>query len=721
MNNPLKYIVLTGVFGLTLLPFIISDNLFFPFITAKGFMFKIVVELIFAAWLILCLKDSSYRPKRTPLIISFAIFLVVIAGANLLGENPSKSFWSNYERMEGWVLLLHLFAYMLVAATALKTEKLWRYFWNTSLGASTIVCFMGVLQLFGVMNINQGDVRLDANIGNATYLAVYLLFHIFIALFFYVREREKSGFSWLYILVAFFNGIILYHTATRGALLGLLVGLLVTSILIAIFEKERKLLRKSAVGILATILVLTGGFLLLKDTAFLKESPVLSRFNPQALQGTASTRFLVWNIAIEGFKERPLLGWGQENFNYVFNKYYDPQMHNEEQWFDRSHSVIFDWLIAGGILGLIAYLLLLGSAVYAVWKGNFSVTEKAILVGLIGAYVFQNLFVFDNILSYFLFVSLLAFLSSNRDTAPEIVNLEGVSAKDSSPLGIALVIILLLYGGYVVNFKAYAANRTLIKGFFAVQIKDLRAAEVHFEKALAYNSLGTAEIREQVAQTAMSLAQSPDVPVKTKETFFALGKKALEDQISETPDDVRHYVIFSSFLNAFGMIDESIVVLEKASLLSPKKQIILFALGTDYYYKKEYEKMYELFKKAYDLAPEFVEVKLIYAFSAIISKRDSVAEDVLAEVPKTTVAMDNRLITAYQERGSFTKILELLKLRVSYEPTNYRHHYSLAATYVAMGERIKAITELEEAIKLNPAITAEAEGYIKEIKAGRNP
>jgi hypothetical protein len=52
-------------------------------------------------------------------------------------------------------------------------------------------------------------------------------------------------------------------------------------------------------------------------------------------------------MALKGIAERPVLGWGQENFNYVFNKYYNPQMFGQEEWFDRTHNVVLDWLIAG--------------------------------------------------------------------------------------------------------------------------------------------------------------------------------------------------------------------------------------------------------------------------------------------------------------------------------------------------------------------------------------
>ena len=39
-------------------------------------------------------------------------------------------------------------------------------------------------------------------------------------------------------------------------------------------------------------------------------------------EGTIYGRIVIWKIAWQGFLERPLLGWGPENYSIVFSKYY---------------------------------------------------------------------------------------------------------------------------------------------------------------------------------------------------------------------------------------------------------------------------------------------------------------------------------------------------------------------------------------------------------------
>src|SRR3990167_7882880 len=180
LENTLRWTVLASIFLLTLIPFFIAQSLFFPFITGKNFAFRILIEVATAGWLALALLYPSYRPRRSWILAAFALFVLVVALADALGAYPFKSFWSNFERMDGWVTLAHLFVYFVVAASILNTEKLWRNFWHVSLGVSVLVALYGLLQLAGIASLNPGfssAARIDATFGNPIYLAVYMLFH----------------------------------------------------------------------------------------------------------------------------------------------------------------------------------------------------------------------------------------------------------------------------------------------------------------------------------------------------------------------------------------------------------------------------------------------------------------------------------------------------------------------------------------------------------------
>src|SRR3989339_1646027 len=285
-------------------------------------------------------------------LLYVGIFAVIFALSSIFGENFYRSFWSNYERMEGLVTYLHLLAYFLVLAGSMKTERIWNWLFHTTLLASAIIAFYGIFQLFGVLQTHQGS-RLDATLGNASYLAVYMIFHIFLALALFYRAKDFR--KWIYLFVIILESFVLYHTATRGAILGIIGGLLISWLLIAVLSSNKKT-RLAHMSLLAGVVIIISGFLFLKTADFVKTSPVLSRFAGISLtETTTESRLTIWKMSWRGFKEKPIFGWGQENFNLVFNKYYEPILYKQEPWFDRAHNVFFDRLTTNGIFGLLSY------------------------------------------------------------------------------------------------------------------------------------------------------------------------------------------------------------------------------------------------------------------------------------------------------------------------------------------------------------------------------
>lgn len=638
-------VVAMGFVAVPFIPFIVLGNsTFFPFIVGKNFAFRVIVEIMLSAWVVLMAIDPAYRPRKSYLLGALVAFLAIITLTGLLGENPEKSFWSNFERMEGVITYLHLFAYFIVASTVLSVREMWRTYLNFHVGVGVAMAMYGVLQWAGMLTVVQDGIRVNGTLGNAAYLGTYALFNIFLALFLMVHTSvTETGARMrmiLYGAVALLQTFVLYHTATRGAMLGLIVGVGITMILVALFERERLVLRKIAIGTLLALTLFVGGFIVLRDTSFVRESPVLARFASISLtEKTTKSRFMVWNMAYQGFKEHPIRGWGMENFNYVFNEYYNPNMYDQEQWFDRAHNVFFDWLIAGGFPALLAYLSLFGCALYCIWRRarTLSVLEKSVLTGLLGGYFFQNLFVFDNITSLIYFFTILAFVESISNKLPVVEKkkgtkeevLHGVSEDVSYVVsGGALVLALALI--YVVNYAGYKQNTTLLR---ALSERSTTLGAAHnlalFKEALSYDSFGTSEVREQLAQISLSGIERGKELTRTQQEFLILADRELITQAETLPQDARYQLFTGSFFSRVGMFGQAIVYLEKAHALSPAKQTIMFELGNAYYKNGNTAQAEQIFKQAYELAPEYDEARMFYAQILTANGKDSEAQKIL--------------------------------------------------------------------------------------------
>jgi O-antigen ligase len=685
MNKQIiRNIIFTGLFLVPLTPFLVSSSFFFPFISTKAFAWRVIVEVVFAAWLLLMLMAPEYRPKKSIILYAFVAFVAVIGLADLLGVAPVKSFWSNYERMEGFVTLLHLGAFFLVIGSVFN-EINWRRWWNTSLAASFLMVIYSAFQLAGTLEIHQGGARVDGTLGNASYLAVYMLFHIFIALLFLWREKKNASLRWVYGILAILQTWVLYHTATRGAILGLIGGLFIVAFL-NIRNKEDRWLRKLSLALIAGLIVVVGGVALARDSEWVKNSMVLSRFasiSTEELKGGG--RSFVWPMAWEGIKERPLLGWGQDNFNYVFNEHYDPEMYMLEPWFDRAHNIFLDWGVAGGFLGLFSYLALYVAFLWVVWKGNTGLAyeERSILTALLAAYFFHNLFVFDQLISYILFASLLAYVYTRSD---ESIARRPEAAKEAALNGLLMpaVIVVLLASLYWVNLKPIMANSTLIEAMTLLQgsPEDKTAAIGKFKRAYSLSRLGRPEAVEQIVGATPTILSS-SLSNEVKNDFYNFAKTAVTEQAADAAGDARYQILAGNFFNQTGSTDEGIRYLEEARKLMPGKQLVYFELGSALINKGDAQGALQVFKAASELAPGYLEAKKVYLIGAIHAG-DRVLESALrAEIPEREIVFDDRLISAYYTKGRFPEVIQLLERRAAFDPAN-------AATYQ---EYIKQVRE----------------------------
>ena len=313
LEKTLRGVVLAGIFALPFVCLLVTTSLFFPYITGKNFAFRIIVEVVTAAWLALALVNPAYRPRRSWVLAALSIFVVLIAISDAQGVNAFKSFWSNFERMDGWITIAHLLLYTVVAASVLQTERLWRWLFWTSLGVSVYLSVVGLLQVAGFVAIGQGTAsglaaRVDATFGNPIYLAVYMLFHVFLAAMLLVQSwasrspGDRLVPSISYGAIIALDTLTLLLTGTRGTMLGLIGGAVLAILIYALVRGSGRIrIRIVAVASVCLVVVLGGALKLGKDTSFVKSVGFLDRLASISLSDTTiASRFTNMSIAWQG-------------------------------------------------------------------------------------------------------------------------------------------------------------------------------------------------------------------------------------------------------------------------------------------------------------------------------------------------------------------------------------------------------------------------------------
>jgi O-antigen ligase/tetratricopeptide (TPR) repeat protein len=728
-NKWLKWGLYIGVFAVPFIPFIISTTYFFPFITGKNFTFRILIDVLFALYLLLAFRDPAYRPRFSWVSISVLALASVATIATITSVDPIKSFWSNFERMEGLVGLAHLVIWFYITGAILSTDKLWNRFLQMSIFASVIMGAYVVLQVGGAFTINQGGVRTDGTFGNAIYLAVYMLFHIFFTLFIMVRHRGASWMHAFYILALLLQLTSLYFAATRSATLGVIGGLLVTSLSIAFADRENKKVRIAAIGGICAVVLIVAGFFAIRTSSFVMHSPVLSRFSSiSAEDGTI--RFVIWKMASQGVAEHPLFGWGPENFNFVFNKYYDPNMWGQEQWFDRAHNAYIDWAIAGGILGLLAFIaLFIFAAIACMRASQLSVAERSILIGLICAYAFHSLFVFDNLMSSVYFFALLSLAHGmSKRELPRAMILTRPMSDSMFAVAAPLAVVVVLAGSYFLNAPGMATASTLITamtpqkevtdavGKVSLVQKDPMENLAAFKQASESSWLGRQEVIEQLLQIASTAATTAGINPSVKDAYVALATQKGAELLRARPGDARLELFYGSFLTMAGNTQEGMKHLNYAHELSPNKQTIAFELGVNGYLRAgDLPHALPLLKQAYESASAYPEAAVYYSMALLYAGKLQESDAVLTKTFGTIIVDDNRLVAVYADAKMFDRVIAIWQLRISKDKADPQKRASLAAAYKDAGSPSDAAQVIRQAIQDLPQYTAQFTDVAKQL------
>lgn len=733
-------------------PLFVSGAFVFPYVFPKTALFQILVEIAFAFWILLMAIAPEYRlPRFAGLTKIIAVWLVVLFFVSLAGVNFYHSLWSSYERMTGLITLFHYFAYFLILLSILKTEKEWLQMFDFSVIASLAVSFIGLLQNFGALMSPAGG-RVAASFGNPSFLAAYLLFNIFFICFLLYKKYFSAGWRIYYLLALLFELFILGLTETRGAVLALLIGIFLFLILFLLAPQKhlqefrpsliKKLKLFTLVGLV--ILILLVGFIVaLRQSGWITKIPVVHNLVAISLQErTAQTRLMAWQMSIQGWKEKFLLGWGWENYNVVFNKFYNPYLFPTETWFDRAHSIFFDTVITGGLLGLAAYLAMFVIGCLILARGYFqnkiNFFTAALFIILLVVYFLQNLFVFDMLHSYLMFFLVLGFIGFVEHSISGLYIQPSQKQKNKKQIPSFLsvsVTVLLILAVYFINIKPALASFYTIEALktatqksgagFYKQDKIIGT----FERGLKYGTFGRWENSMRLGEYALDLAAVPSANDKVFEDDLKKVFNAAIDEMEKTVKansmDARYQIVLGSLYFHSAQYDSSRIysadkIFTKALELNPTKQDIMYTLSQIKLTLGKKDEAGDFLRRAVELNPGVGQshwtLGLYYLLMGDKVAGKAEIERALLSGYKLNSERIQKLAAFYEKLGAYDEIASLYQKAIETDPNNAQWHASLAATYAQMGNKEKAKEEVDIAMRLNPNLRGDAEQFLKNLK-----
>jgi len=716
-------IIFWGSAAALLTPLVMFNGLYFPYIFSKALYFQALVEILLLVYFWLAWKLPQYRPNfKNPLIFLPGLFILILLVTSYFGVCFERSFFSYQERMTGILLWMHFYVWLVILTSCIKQRAQWLKLIKISVLISLLVGILALAQKAGLSWASYKTVVLTGTLGNTIFLGCYSGLHFFLAglAFFYEKIKWQK---YLAGAIGIFNLYIMFGAGSRGEMLGVGAGVLVFLLLEALTIKNLKK-RWILIGV---GLLLISSFAILniqRGDAWIKKMPYgIYRLSRAA--ELDQSRLLAWGSAWKGFKERPWTGWGWENFDAPFDKYYNPQLTRGgvgSTWYDKSHSQIFDLLALSGVFGLLAYLAFYGAYLWRAYSQKRRLAKSLIsnngpqveveirmmhiLIATIAAYFVQNLTAFDTpgVMVPFFFILGLTYHFSGQQAVGKIVVVAVaqpaqpvVAAKLSvkemrrlehklgkKQIGYtnfpALPVIILSTGIICVllwqlNWKPYQISRQFIE----VWTRKSTEPEVTVERLkviLANNLFTRAEYKMKVVELVNERRSDEKLKIDKFKELLQMGIEGMQDNIRESPYSTRYYVYLGQ-LYAMGSdyypeyFDKSNQTFLKAIELSRGRQEIYFSLVMNYLSHEKLDEAEEYARSAYDLDPQVQAAKDILGLVLLVKGNFDegiklVNEDFFRDKPNLILPTANM----YAEKNQYAQAYELTERLTQINPKN---------------------------------------------------
>ena len=426
MNSIIRKIIFSTIF---ILPFFILQNTFYPMVFSKSLFFEGATLIIAIIWIIdrLYKKEKNTIPKNIVFLV-FGIYILLLLVSGFNSFVPSLSFWGSMDHGTGVVFMLSLFLFSIITSTIFKKIEDWYQLFTVFVTSGILFTLGSLLSQFGVKfsSILNLDSLSGFLVGNSSWVGIFMVFVFFISLGLVFSSKIKSQkiIGIVGMITSFFDptltGFIIQPLGAPFGFIGLAragsyslfigIGLFVFYLFFRKIESTKW--RK----------IFIGSFIILSIIGIISASTVLREPIKQfVFEKAGGNRLVFWDIAKEGFKEKPIIGWGTDSYQYVYAKYFDPIVLTEgyapEYWVDRAHNIYFDELVSGGITSFVLLMLVYGIILFGlvrnaiIDRGKEGFFYMALFCAMV-SFLIQGLMIFQINIGWFIISIFIAFVAN---------------------------------------------------------------------------------------------------------------------------------------------------------------------------------------------------------------------------------------------------------------------------------------------------------------------
>jgi O-antigen ligase len=634
------------------------------------------------------------------------------------GENWQRSWFGDWERSEGLLLLwLLFFAFIIIIKTIGKNTWIKLLKWSVNISAIlSVLAFIQLMDLH-ILILPTAD-RASSTFGNAAFYATYALIHIGLALTIMTITKNKA--KWWWLIVAGFNIIGLIASGTRGALLGLLAGALVLGLLSLvnknIFGQATKKIRWGLVVLLIALIVIS-----LRFFGLINNLPgPLARISEMSLSSTtAQTRLEMWQSGWQATLAKPFLGYGFENYQRVFEQLVQPRYFSfagSEIWNTRAHNVLVDRLTDGGFLSLFLYLLIFVLLITKLIKDKDNFEQKtAVFIGAtIVAYLAQNLFLFDSITSYIFFFFIIGLVSASTNTNSQL-SYQSAGIKFATYFGSLVCAVIL---AIIIN-QQWQAGKELLSAVKQQESFNVQATqELYQDINKKTNRPGQAEkvLIDSLARTVSANGLEKFDRDQLKNYLQEIISN-LEKYFNNDPQSAQVRFFYNRSLIILYQLNEDNATLDKLKQslvinrqLSPNNLQIIWAQVVAAIQAEDWPAATEFCQQGIDLVPELPSGYWYLSIINFAQNNETAGFDYASQAIDRGYAVKqfenwNKFYEYYENKNDYNRMEKLLSAYLGYNPTDIDGYFALAVVLEKQNKFNEARRAVKQILEFSPATT----------------
>lgn len=585
--------IIIWLIGITLIfvPFLFTQSIFIGVIFSKTMLFYSLTTILVIIYSILIYFDRQFIPQFSKIGWLFLTLILIFILSTILSTQPYTSLWGSFNRMDGLLTWLYYFAFFVIVSGIARNKNNWQTIIKIAIPGIIIISIYALYKLWFIDDTSI-IYRAASSLGNPVFLGGYLAISLPLALA-YILSKKRSVFKIIFFLALILGITALFFTLSRGSWIAAFLAMLLVFCL-HFYKYKRQIFNLKVIKVISVVSL----FLVIIIASLcisLLNSPTSESWKNNIISITSIERRLhTWSIGLQAFKEKPIIGWGLENFKIAFNKYYKPASGSKHMSFrethaDRAHNEYIDMAVTGGITALIIYLLIIFLSLAINLKQIFksSIKDRSnqlwITIGFTGsilAYAIYAVTAFHLVVNILWLLLALAWTNNLtlKSITPSITN---TSFKTISPIILITILILSYYS----IIKPVLAIDTANQGIIEFHQGKVDESLDSFKQSLSYKSFVSNPIRTQMATLVINnLTNNQD---QILNNFCNYIDEIANNNFTIEPRHSYYHLIFGMYYGKLSksypdLLEKAEYHFQKSAQLSPGNGEVYFHWGKMY-------------------------------------------------------------------------------------------------------------------------------------------